>query len=255
MHLKALCILLLIAPLCGWTQSATPAMEIEAIRQTLPAFLDQHSIAGILPDGENFRFARKLLDFELEMSKGKKAKKKVQKHIEKLEFIADSIAQVLETKPIQVTLADTLFAFDYQPDSYSDLRKWEDWKATYDRKYREFSENFLVIFDTIIGVEYLELTKKQVDLNATNQPIELTALKDGRYEYVPNDSPLGDLTFRGVKIYKPVFNDDATKGCYLFSYVTSGSKELVTQFIFIEKQDGHWEYVEAWRGKAILGYD
>lgn len=252
---------LLLLPLAISAQDASGDVELEAIRQTLPAFLDQYSIVGITKGHKTYRMTNQILRFECRHAKGRKAKKEAREVRRMFEAMVDSIEHVLQHSQVYVPLSDTLYAFRYQPYDESDYRSAEDWEYLYSSNYDDFDRNNLVIFDTIIGVEYLDLVKQQIDLQAPDRPIKSRDLSNGSYAFIPkdacacqdritcdNESPC----FKAGKVYRPVFNNDTTRGCYLVSRFNRHN-EIIPMFVFIRKRQDRWVYVDKWYGRSILG--
>jgi len=61
----------------------------------------------------------------------------------------------------------------------------------------------------------------------------------------------GELYIKGKRLYRPVFNHDRTKGCYLFSYACSTG--YCRDFIFIGFKNLKWRYVDNYPVHLIEG--
>ncbi len=161
----------------------------------------------------------------------------------KLERTSDSLKILISSKRVKVLLIDTLYAYSYVPKKYSNLKNEADWVIEYNSLKEDFVENKWVRLDTIIGMEYVNLIKKQIDTKKPNRLLDLEELNTNLYEFKSISYACDDPIFclNGYKLYRPVFNLEKNKGCYLFSFKCSSG--ICREFIFIEMKNGKWNYV------------
>lgn len=163
--------------------------------------------------------------------------------LDSLDYISNSISAELKNRKIRVQISDTLYAYIYKPLN-NDLRKNEDWENEYQYLLEDFKYNKSARLDTIIGEEYIDLIKRQIHYKGADKLFSVKELDDSYYKFTKeNDSYNDEYCLKADKVYRAVFNDSFTKGCYLFSFLCSDN-QICRSFIFIRKEQNQWIYVD-----------
>jgi len=245
-------ILGMVMSMSVYGQNINYQLEIFVIKETLPQFLNNNpnSAASYLRDGGSYK-----LLFELLNLNPWRDTPDFQQGLLVLNNLADSLSNVLTKQKIVVLLSDTLFAYNYSPkinykDGYSDttdLKVPETWEHT---------KNFLIeVFQTElknpVDLEFIDLIYDQIHLKSSDKKIILNDLNKSYYEYSRDldSNSTGNLRVNGIRLYKPVFNKNMDKACYLFS--SQAGWGPYRKFVFVEKQGGLWVYIESYGSHHI----
>ncbi|MDW5288750.1 hypothetical protein [Formosa sp. PL04] len=239
-------------------QNVNSKLEISIIKETLPQLLNNHpnSAASYLKDGGIYK-----LMYETINSTAIHDTIGIPEILLELNNLSDSISNVLAKQKIVVLLSDTLFTYKYSPKiidykaEYSDtidLNTPESWENTKNDLIEVFQTNYINSgLENPVDLEFIDLIYDQIQLKSSDEKIGLNDLNNSYYEY-KNDldsSSNEDLIFHGIRLYKPVFNKNMDKACYLFSYEASNGPFRV--FVFVEKHEGHWVYIEKYGSHHI----
>lgn len=229
----------------SFSQSIDFETEKNIIKETLSQYLNTNanSIASYLKDEKGYKKVEFGLKMGIVMEEDSLTKEDLKKDLKRLDFYADSISNVLKAKKIRVQISDTLFAYKYISVNYN-LQKEADWEQNYQNLLSDFEENALARFDTIIGKEYIDLIKKQVNYKGENKPFLTEELNHSYYQFEKTNHLCDDeFCIKASKLYRAVFNNDYTKGCYLVSFYCR-ENEICRSFIFIKKEKNRWIYVD-----------
>lgn len=222
--------------LLTFTASAQDNFAIDAVRQTLPMYLDENpnSVFSMLEGGKTYKLARIMSE-----SAGK---------LDQFIRFTDSMRVVTQKNKVKVKLHKNWHSYEYAPDA-------ETWK--YDRAglVSAFRNDSFSQSGEPIDTAYIDLIKKQIDTKLAVSEIDFNSLENPRYSFSdqPADSISDPMVFNGLKLYRPVFNDDKTKGCYLFSFACRSG--YCRDFIFIALEDGKWRYVTHYPTHLVDGKD
>lgn len=224
------------------TQYVSFEEEKEIIRTTLSQYLDSNpnSLASYIKGNKGYEMMEFGLKMGLAFEKDSTKKSLIIQQYDSLNYFSDSIITLLKNKKIEVIFSDTIFAYDYTP-GYSDLRKEADWQNNYSDLLFDFEENGSARLDTIIGSDYIDLIRRQILYEGDDHKIRLSDLDHAYYQYKTSSND--EAAILGIKIYRAVFNDALTKGCYLISFVCRGGKSC-RSFIFIKKEENNWIFVD-----------
>lgn len=247
---------ILFSSLFGYSQNNIDSLEVYAISETLPEYLDNNpnSIASYLRENDGYKKIRNFLVATIKMGSDSIEQNEVKNQIKQLDFISDSLKTALLAKRIQVKIKDSLYQYTYVPKEYEDLRKPEDWVIKYNYLKEDFIENKWVRLDTTISMEFAELIKKQIDSSKKNVNLNLTRIDNNRYEFIDIQQTCNELElcFNGYKLYRPVFNTEKNKACYLFSFNCRSG--ICRDFIFIEKLKNKWTFIDSYPSH-LIGYE
>ena len=224
-----------------------------ALRQTLPQYLNTNpnSLASYLKNGWAlklfyglFKDADRYITDSLELSN-------IEAAIKQIELASDSAALILKENKITVEISDSLYSYNYKPLWYNDLRDSAEWENKRKWLEDEFQNNSLAILDTITAINFIPLIRKQILNDYVASSLDLNQLNDSYYIYKTEcDSNCNeDLCFKGYRLYKPVFNEQFDKGCYLFSFYCGNG--ICKDFIFIEKHNDNWIYKSSYPENLI----
>lgn len=244
-------------------QESNQALEIQVLKETLPQVLDNNpnSIAFYLKGGKFYN-----LSMEIAVS-GSKMDPSIDTNQWRadLDKLSDSIYEVLENNKIKVSLSNTLYAYNYKPSKVkyidgrtdiTDLRETESWEYEKEFLIERFQGDYEHYgFEQPIDLEFIYLIHLQLNQNAKNQHINLSALNNSYYEFcskkeVQKDTTSG-RTINAVCIYKPVFNQNEDKACYLFTFQAANGP--FREFVFVEKKNEKWYLVETYGTHHIDG--
>lgn len=229
----------------SFSQSIDFETEKKIIKETLSQYLNTNpnSIASYLKGEKGYKMFEFGFKMGMLMEEDSPSKEEIKKDLLQFYLYADSISIALKSKKIRVQISDTLFAYKYT-SGRSNLQNEADWKQNYEYLYSDFAENDLARFDTIIGKEYIDLIKKQINYKGENKVFLRQELNQSHYQFEKIKSPCNDeFCFNASKIYRAVFNSDNTKGCYLFSFYCQ-ENEICRSFIFIKKKNDKWIFVD-----------
>ncbi|WCM43141.1 hypothetical protein MG290_05585 [Flavobacterium sp. CBA20B-1] len=219
--------------------------EKAIIKQTLSQYLDTNpnSIASYIKGRKGYEMIQFGLVVGTVMEEVSIQNQEIKNALDSLEFVSKAIENELKERKINVYVNDTLFAYQYKP-ALKNLKNKDDWQTEYSYLLEDFEENKHVRLDTIIGKEYIDLIKKQIDFKGTNQPILLNQLNHSYYEFSSSDKICQDeYCVKLDKIFRLVLNSNATKACYLVSFYCR-KEEICRSFIFIRKEKDQWIYVD-----------
>jgi hypothetical protein len=241
-----------------YSQGSIDSLEIYTISETLPGYLNNNpnSAASYLRENDGYIKTQKFLESISNMGiiTDSIERTELKNQLKQLDFIADSLKIVLLSKKIQVRIQDSLYGYHYVPKEFEDLRKSDDWEIKYDFLKEDFNENKWVRLDTTISMEFADLIKKQIDSSENNTALNLNELDNRQYEFIntlENCKEQG-LCFDAYKLYRPVFNVKKDKACYLFSFNCRSG--ICRDFIFIERLNGIWTYIESYPSH-LIGYE
>lgn len=253
----------LLFPLFSIGQKEDHELEAHVIQETLPQLLDANpnSIASLLKGGEMYELLIESLQFSVMMDSTSDTS---QLRME-LDALSDSIATILETNKIRVTLSDTLFAYNYSP-AYTeykdgwidtiDLREKESWEYTEMDLIEVFQTNSAYRgLSTPVDLEFIELIKAHVHSASTNKRIDVSQFNTQHYEFVNHlpenhDSLTKEgLLIHAIRVYRPVFNEVKDKACYL--YAGQARNGPWREFVFVEKHDNKWVFIESYGSEHI----
>ena len=244
-------ILLLTVPLQAFSQidSAQWTLSIQAIRETLPAYLDKcpASLAYNLPGGE----MEELMELMYEMTQefgSEENEIELKRELKSFQLIADSVKTVLETQKIPVAITSGLTPYRYAPDNPEwDLRDPDVWAIERETTRERFTKNDLVQLRQPISGEFVDLIGKQIGQTFSAARLGPLEQLDHSYYSYKDLSLLQEDTTIYLKILEvnwPVFNKKKTRGCYLVTI--KGNEVEIRDFIFIEKKKGTWTYIDSW---------
>lgn len=221
--------------------------EKEIIRETLSQYFDTNpnSIASFVKGKKGYELTEFMMKMAIAMEEDLSAKEELQKELDSLEYYSDFVSNALKTKKIKVQIIDTIYSYKYIPAT-KNLQNETEWEENYQYLLPDFTENNLARLDTIIVEEYIDLIKKQIHYKGENRFIPTKELNNSHYQFETNILPCNDeFCFKADKVYSAVFNEDFTKGCYLFSFYCQ-ENEICRSFIFIKKQNDKWIYVDGY---------
>ncbi len=220
--------------------------EKKIIRETLSQYLDTspNSVASYIKGKKGYDMLQFAYKMGIVMEEDSiKKQELVHILVDSLDYISNSISTELKNRKINVQIIDTLYAYKYKPVN-SDLRKNIDWENNYKYLLEDFKYNKLARLDTIIGEEYIDLIKRQIHYKGTDKLFSVKELDQSYYQFTTgNDSCNNEYCFKADKVYRAVFNDSFTKGCYLFSFKCRDN-QVCRSFIFIRKEQNQWIYVD-----------
>ncbi len=228
----------------SFAQSIDFETEKSIIKETLAEYLNSNpnSIANYLKGTKGHELALFGLKMGIAMEEDEAKKNDLKKSLNEFDTFSDSLVDVLKTNKISVQISDTISAYKYTIGS-SNLQKKENWQKAYEMLLDDFEKNHLVRLDTIIGKDYLDLIKKQIDYKGTDKIVSREELNHSYYQYTDFSKPCeGDFCVKASKIYRAVFNKSLSKGCYLVSFYCRNG--ICRSFIFIEKVNNQWKYVD-----------
>lgn len=230
-------------------------LELQVIQETLPDYLDSNpnSIASFLKKNSGYKVFYNGINMfnEYGLVKDSLEVKKIENDLKRLEKLSDSVETLLKTKKIEVLLSDTLHIYNYIAKEYQNLKNEDDWTDEYEDLKEEFTKNRWRRLDTTISVEFVGLIKQQIDIKQTKSPLDLEQFNSGYYRFIKKELNCKDLNFcfNGNKLFKPVFNKKKNKACYLISFeCRSGT---CRDFVFIEKKNGKWIFVDDYASHLI----
>lgn len=215
------------------------------IKHTLSQYLDTNpnSVASYTKGKKGFDMLQFGLKMSIAMEEDSIKKQELIITLDTLDQFSNSILEELKNRKILVSISDTIYAYKYIAGN-NNLKNNEDWQIKYSSLLEDFEENDLVRFDTIIGKEYIDLIKKQIDYKGSSKAFSVNELDQSYYQFSKNNTPCNDeYCFRADKVYRAVFNDSFTKGCYLFSFLCQDN-QICRSFIFIKKEQNQWIYVD-----------
>ncbi len=231
-------------------QIRNDSFEVHVIKETLFSYLNDNpnSAASYLQGNGMYEILYNSISFNNKLNSDTV---ELQKDIERLHVISDSFAQLLSNKRIMVLVNDTIFPYNYMAKDYSNLKDEEEWKTKYAYLKNDFALNEMVRLKDTISAEFVDLIKRQIDSQKAAYKIYLTNLNKGYYVFAVQPKKNQDTTyqFRGDKLYRPVFNKEFDKACYLFSY--SCRDGICRDFIFIELRGGKWRYLDSYPSHLI----
>lgn len=240
-------------------KEALKKLEMEVIRETLPSYLDTNpnSIRNFLKKNSGYKTVKFDINWatnELKSETNGKTRKDLIYAIKEFKsLLSDSIQNVISKRKIVVSVKDSLYPYTYIPDEFYDIRNLNDWRSKYKSLKETFTQNKLVQLDTILGIEFIDLIRKQVFIKQEMFPVNLNKLNSEYYKFTTklyeNDSSIISFNFPGKKIYKPVFNAKKDKACYLFSYRCRNG--ICRVFIFVEKREHKWFYLASYSSHLI----
>jgi|GEM_PF-1374639 len=219
--------------------------EKKIIRETLSQYLDTspNSVASYIKGKKGYEMLEFAYKMGIVMEEDSIKKQELIHVLDSLDFISNSILAELKNRKIRVQISDTLYAYMYKPLN-NDLRKNADWENEYKYLLEDFKYNNMARLDTIIGEEYIDLIKRQIHYKGTGKLFSVKELDQSYYQFTTeNDSCNDEYCFKAEKVYRAVFNDSFTKGCYLFSFYCRDN-QICRSFIFIRKEQNQWIYVE-----------
>ena len=220
--------------------------EKKIIKETLSQYLDTNpnSIASYVKGKKGYEMLQFAYKMGIVMEEDSLKKQELVHVLEdSLDYISSDISAELKNRKIRVKISDTLYAYLYKPVN-QDLRKDTDWKNEYQYLLEDFKYNKLARLDTIIGEEYIDLIKRQIHYKGTDKLFSVKELDHSYYQFATEiDSCNDEYCLKAGKVYRAVFNDSFTKGCYLFSFLCSDN-QICRSFIFIRKEQNQWIFVE-----------
>lgn len=233
-------------------------LEISVIQETLPQLLNNNpnSAASYLKDGGFYKLMSEILNLTSLQDTAS-----AQETLLDLNKLADSLSEVLTREKIVVLLSDTLFAYRYSPSVWeyiggysdtTDLKNPEEWENQKNNLIETFQTDYENRgFKKPIDIEFIDLIHKQIMLNSTDLKIDLNELNNSYYHYKSHldTGSIGNLRFNGVRLYRPVFNNQMDKACYLFSFQSSNGP--YREFVFVEKQANRWILVDSYGSNHI----
>lgn len=237
-------------------------LEIYVIKETLPQLLNYNpnSPASYLKGAGSYEAISRVNSMFPDGST-----EAVTEILLELDRFSDSISTVLTKKKISVFLSDTLYGYKYTPtitfyeDGYndtSDMRLPEAWVYTVDQLTEVFQTNYENRgLRNPVDLAFIDLVYDQVKLNAPNRKIDLNDLDSSYYDFrsILDADPTEEFRMNAVRLYKPVFNQKKNKACYLFSYQAQNGP--FREFVFVEKQNGRWVYIESYGSHHIDSND
>ena len=244
-------------------QESNQALEIQVLKETLPQVLDNNpnSIVFYLKGGKFYN-----LSMEIAVS-GSKMDPTIDTNQWRadLDKLSDSIYTILENNKIKVSLSNTLYAYKYKPSKVkykdgstdvTDLRETESWEYEKEFLTERFQGDYEHYgFEQPIDLEFIDLIHLQLNQHAKNQRINLSALNNSYYEFCSKKETQKDTTsgrtINAVCIYKPVFNKNKDKACYLFTFQAANGP--FREFVFVEKKNEKWYFVETYGSHHIDG--
>lgn len=219
--------------------------EKKIIKETLSQYLDTspNSIASYIKGKKGYKMLQFAYKMGIVMEEDSLKKQELIHVLDSLDYISNNISAELKNRKIRVQISDTLYAYQYRPINH-DLRKKADWENEYQYLLDDFKYNNLARLDTIIGEEYIDLIKRQIHYNGTDKLFLVKELDHSYYQFTAEkDSCTDEYCIKADKVYRAVFNDSFTKGCYLFSFHCSNN-QICRSFIFIRKEQNQWIYVD-----------
>jgi hypothetical protein len=244
-------------------QTANHDLEMQVLKETLPQLLNENpnSIVYYLKGGKFYDMMIKINKNNSQFDKSIDTAK-VRADLDRL---SDSIYVVLEHNKIRVTLSETLFAYNYKPlkeemsdgsKETTDLRNSETWEGTKEFLTEVFQGDFEYYgLDRPVDLEFIDLINLQIKLGSKDQKINLPDLNNSYYEFctkkeIEKDTTSG-RTINAICLYRPVFNKNKDKACYLFTFQAANGP--FREFIFVEKINGTWYFVESYGSHLIDG--
>lgn len=235
----------LLLNFAAFAQNIDSEKEKEIIKKTLTEYLDTNpnSLASYLKGNKGYDMMDFAIKMAIVMEEDGIKKQELISDLNQIDDYADSISTILQNKKIKVHIIDTLFAYQYTPVT-NDLRNESDWEQAYTYLLEDFKYNNSARLDTIIGEEYIELIKKQINIQRDNEWISPDVFDNSHYEYTSKDTLCeSDFCIKADKVYHLVLNKEGNKGCYLFSFYCQDNK-ICRAFIFIKKENEQWHYVD-----------
>lgn len=241
-------------------QEVNNELEFTVIKETLPQVLDANPISLV-----SYLKGEKVYELFLSILSDTPDSNQL---IFELDSFSDTIAEVLKNNKIVIQLSDTLFAYKYSP-TYTHSNFGDGWVDTFD--LRDSStwlieyEDLVEVFQTNheyrglsipIDLEFTELIKTHINSNSNEDiPIDINKLSSSNYSFTTvlplNHDSLWhqQLLFKGVRVFRPVFNKSQNRACYLFSYETID--DPWREFVFVEKKNGKWYFLESYGSKHV----
>ncbi len=243
-------------------QSINNQLEILVIKETLPQLLNNNpnSAASYLKDGGSYKLMFDILNSRLLYDTTA-----IQQTVLELNNFSDSLSDVLTKQKILVLLSDTLFSYNYSPKinyykaGYSDttdLKIPETWEYTKNDLMEVFQINYEFRgLKKPVDLAFIDLIYDQIHLKSLDRKINLSDLNNSYYEYSSDLDSSSNVSLRinGIRLYKPVFNKNMDKACYLFSSQTRNGP--YREFVFVEKQGNHWVYIESYGSHHVDSND
>lgn len=236
--------------------------DIEIIRETLPGYLNDSgaSIVSYTKGNKMYDFLKTIFEESMELEKNELEKDFLAKEWKSFEQKSDSINTVLKSNKIRVYIQDSLFSFnyDYKPSDTISLRllKKENWEATESDLVDDLTRNSMARLKKPISKDYVALIKKQVYASKGKTAIDLSLLNNPQYTFsnavVECDSKNG-LCIQGYKLYPVVFNKAKDKACFLIAL--KNIKGISRDFVFVEKVNNKWIYLDNYPSYLVDGYD
>ena len=219
--------------------------EKKIIKETLSQYLDTNpnSIASYIKGKKGYEMLEFAYKMGIVMEEDSLKKQEFIHALDSLDYISNDISAELKNRKIRVKISNTLYAYQYKPVN-KDLRNNADWENEYQYLLEEFKYNNMARLDTIIGEEYIDLIKRQIHYKGKNKLFSLKELDYSYYQFTTeNDSCNDEYCIKADKVYRAIFNDSFTKGCYLFSFKCRDN-QVCRSFIFIRKEQNQWIYVD-----------
>ena len=238
-------LILILFTISSFSQKINFETEKKIIRETLSQYLDTspNSVASYIKGKKGYDMLQFAYKMGVAMEEDSIKKQELIYVLDSLDYISNNISAELKNRKIQVKISDTLYAYQYKPLN-NDLRKNIDWENNYQYLLDDFKYKNMARLDTIIGEEYIDLIKRQIHYKGTYKLFSVKELDQSYYEFTTeNDSCNDEYCFKAGKVYRAVFNDSFTKGCYLFSFICSDN-QICRSFIFIRKEQNQWIYVD-----------
>lgn len=236
----------------SFSQKINFEIEKKIIKQTLSQYLDTNpnSAASYIKGKKGYDMMQFGYKMGVVMEEDSIKKQEFVNVLDSLDFMSNNILEQLKTRKIRVQISDTLYAYRYKPTN-NDLRNAKDWENNYTNLLDDFKYNNMARLDTIIGEEYIDLIKKQIHYKGTDKVFSVKELGHSYYQFTTeSDSCVDEYCIDADKVYRAVFNDSFTKGCYLFSFHCSDNR-ICRSFIFIRKEQNEWIYVDEYSSWII----
>lgn len=238
-------------------QEDTFPLEIQVIRETLPQLLNNNpnSLAAYLKDGGIYTT---ILEINKQLNFPKTQYDSLQT---RLDYTSDSLENILREHKLIVLLADTLYSYRY--DGYNGTTEYphlafnsEWWALEKQTLFEVFQKEYKIYgLKQPVDTEFIDLIHQQLINTSNDLPIDLSVLDTSYYRFVNKPEESGDLQeqyiIHGIRIYRPVFNQEKNKACYLFSSQTA--RGPYREFVFAEKAEGSWIFIESYGSHHIDG--
>lgn len=238
-------LLLFLITINSFSQEIDFETEKKIIQQTLSQHLDTNpnSVASYIKGKKGYEMLQFAYKMGVAMEEDSIKKQELMVVLDTLDRFSNTILTNLQKQKITVCISDTLHAYKYLPTN-NNLKNNANWQVKYQSLLEDFEDNNMVRLDTIIGAEYLDLIKKQIDYKGANKTFNVSELDHSYYKFTTQKGICKDeYCIRADKVYRVVFNDSFTKGCYLFSFECRDN-QICRSFIFIKKEQNQWIYVD-----------